>query len=503
MSGRFGRKAAFDAAVLSTVASLASYAGGMVISILIARSLGPAEYGQYAYAVWLTGLMAILGVSGFNNSAMRFISEYVGRDQVATSLAIHQRLRRQALLAVAGSTVLLVLAWQWVRPQGAESISTMLLLISLVAFTTKAMFMFESAAAKGYGRFWVEPACLASLAFVNVLGVSVLWHFHASLASFLVWFSFLSIAHLLLVLVLVRGQPKGVNPTTSIDDECRVRVAKHLRWSLVLAAVSVLASRSFETFLLNANAGAKEVGFFTIAVMLTRGGVDLLAGGLSSVMIPVMSHAFGVGGNERLRNVFLDASRYYQFVGLVLAGTAFFWAEPAIIMMYGDRYRPAVFALQVMVVGACLTMPNGGLMALLSATENQKLRVSFAVLSVSISALMAFLLVPRWGLHGALVSVTLSLGIVFIVTVVLIDRWLGFRLPYRALARQFMLAAFAALVAQLMLQWNEGLWGQVLAGTAYMLMFSGGSLFVGVWSAPEREMARIYLARLQVRSRRS
>lgn len=498
MSGNFGRKAVFNAALLSTFASLASYAGGMVVSILIARSLGPIEYGQYAYVVWLSGLMVTLGASGFNNSAMRFISEYVGAGKVATSLTIHRRLRNLVLAAVAGATMLLVVAWPWVRPQGTEALSNTLLLIALVGFSTKALFMFESAAAKGYGRFWVEAVCLSSLSVVNVLGVSILWNWHASLGPFLSWFAILSVAHLLLVMALVRGHPKGVEKPEPIDEELRARVAKHLRWGLVLAAVSVLASRSFETFLLNAHAGAKEVGFFAIAVMLTRSGVDLLAGGLSSVMIPVMSHSLGAGGNERLRKVFVEASRYYQFVGLVLAGMGYFWAEPAVILMYGERYRPVVFALQVLVVGACLMMPSGGLTALLSATENQKLRVSFSVLSVSFSALLAFLLVPRWGLNGALVSTTMSQWIVFIVTVILIDRWVGFRLPYGALARQFALAAMAAAVALLLVKLSWGLWGHVLAGVAYLLVFVGGSLLAGVWSPAERQMARGYLARLPV-----
>lgn len=495
-SGSFGPRALVSAAMLTTVASLASYAGGMVVSILIARSLGPFEYGQYAYVVWLCGLMLALSSSGFSNSAMRFISEFLGARRVETSLAIHQRLRRQVLAAIAGAALLLVASWPWVRPHGSESVSTLLLVISLAGFSTKALFMFESAAAKGYGRFWVEPACIASLAIVNVLGVLLLWHFHAALGSFLAWFAGLSFAHLVLVAVFVRGHPKGVDSPAPLDDELRSRVGKYLRWGLVLAAVSMLASRSFETFLLNSHASAKEVGFFAIAGMLTRSGVDLLAGGLSAVMIPVMSHALGAGGNDRLRHVFVEASRYYQFVGLVLAGTVYFWAEPAVMLMYGDRYQPVILALQVMVVGACLIMTGAGLNAVLMATENQKIRVSFSVLSVCTSALLAFGLVPRWGLNGALVSTTASQWIVFVAAVIMIDRSIGFRLPYAALARQLALAGAAVAVSFLVLEIIPGLWGHVLAGVAYLVLFTGGSLLVGVWSPAERELARGYLVRL-------
>lgn len=497
MSQRFGRKAALNAALLSTVASMASYAGGMVTSILVARALGPTDYGQYAYVVWLAGLMVTLASSGFSSSAMRFISEYVGRGEAAVSYAVHHRLRRQALLAVAAACLLLLLGWHWVRPQEVGSTSPVLLCIALVAFGSKSWFMFESAAAKGYGRFWVEPACLASLSVVNVAGVVVLWYLQSKLQWYLGWFAVLSVAHLVLVFALTRGESPGANGG-ALDESLRMRVGQHLRWGMVLAGVTVLASRSFETFLLNAHGGAQEVAFFSIAVMLTRSGVDLLAGGLSSVMVPVMSHAFGAGGNERLRKVFVDATRYYLFVGLTLAGLGWFWAEPAIILMYGERYRAVVQVLQVLVVGASLMMPSGGLTALLSSTENQRLRVWFMALSLLISATLAFTLVPRWGLQGALVSVTTSQWIVYIVTIAMVDRWLGFRLPYGALARQAGLAVLGVVVAAGAAFLVQGLGGQVTAGFVFLLVFVSGSWFAGVWSAAEREMVRGYLARLPV-----
>lgn len=327
MSGRFGRKAVFNAAMLSTLASLVSYASGLLVGILIARSLGPTEYGKYAYVVWLSGLMIALGSSGFNASAMRFISEYVGAEQPATSAAIHRRLRRQVLMAIGAACMLLTLIWPWVRPQGTESASATLLLIVIVGFSAKAQFMFESAAAKGYGHFWIDAAVLSLLAIVNAGGVVVLWKLHSELDMFLGWFALLSVAHLVLVVFLVQRR-KGVQVPAAMDNDLLDRLSRHVRWGIVLSVVGVLGGRSFETFLLNSHVGAREVGFFSIAAMLTRSGVDLLAGGLSSVMIPVMSHAFGGGGTERLQRVFVNATRYYQFVGLVLGGVGFFGLNP-------------------------------------------------------------------------------------------------------------------------------------------------------------------------------
>ncbi len=107
---------------------------------------------------------------------------------------------------------------------------------------------------------------------------------------------------------------------------------------MVLAFVAALSNKSVETLLLNRFAGAEAVGFFTIGASLTRGGVELLSSGLTTILMPTMAHAFGAGGIERVNRIASNAMRYYQFVGLLLAGVGVFWAEPVIAVMYGARY---------------------------------------------------------------------------------------------------------------------------------------------------------------------
>ena len=90
MSSRFGRIAALQAAFFVTASTYIAYAISIVVSAVVARSLGPADYGQYAYLVFIVGLLVMLANHGLTTSAIRFtgfskkMSEPTGPPVVAT-----------------------------------------------------------------------------------------------------------------------------------------------------------------------------------------------------------------------------------------------------------------------------------------------------------------------------------------------------------------------------------------------------------------------------------
>ena len=82
-----------------------------------------------------------------------------------------------------------------------------------------------------------------------------------------------------------------------------------------------------------ASVGPAEVGFFAIGAALTRGGVELLASGVNSVLMPLMAHGYGQGGTTRVHAILSDSLRLYGFAGLLLAGVGFMWADVAVWLL--------------------------------------------------------------------------------------------------------------------------------------------------------------------------
>ena len=81
-------------------------------------------------------------------------------------------------------------------------------------------------------------------------------------------------------------------------------------------------------------------------------------------------------------------------------------SRPGVVLMYGERYDAVVLALRVMIVVGGLTMGEAAFNALLSTTDNQRMRVVFACLSLVVTAGFAFTLVLMAVLAFALSMLT-------------------------------------------------------------------------------------------------
>lgn len=481
MSKAFGRTATVKAALLMTGSTYVSFALGLLVSALIARALGPEEFGRYAYLVWLSGLLVMLANNGLTTTVIRYISESLGRDRTDVASAVHGwllRLQRLSLLAV---SIGFLAAFHWLMPAGWAEHIALFGGVVLLSSAAKTMYLFDISAAKGSGQYVVEATSTVVVSVANMAGVAILFATHAPMSSYAVMFAVASLGYYVIAAWMLRR--RGIVPTrNSMEPELTASLKSHLFWTVVLAIAAAFGNKAAETFLLNHYVGAAEVGFFTVAASLSRGGVELLSSGLTSVLMPAMAHAYGAGGKSRAHSILSDSVRYFGFAGLLLSGVGFLWAELVVGLMYGSQYKAVTAVLQVMVIVAGLTLPQGAFGALLSTTDHQKLRAIVATLSVVVSALAAFLLVPNFGLTGAVISNAVSTLAIFVAVAILLSRQLAVRFPWAQLTRLMLSAVVAAGVAALVPLWHRSAWSLFFAGIVYAVAFILLSLRFGAWT---------------------
>lgn len=482
MSNQFGAKALFRSALLMTGSTYVAYAAGLVTNTLIARNLGPADYGRYAYLVWLSGVLVLLMNNGLTTSAIRFMSECLGRKDLEGAQRLHSWFRQRQVLAGVGVALVFLVALPFLKPSGWEGDLIFFAALALLASMAKAWYLFSISAAKGHGMFGVEAMSISVLSMVNLFTVVGMFFIGASLNVYLLLFVGISIAHPLMAKVQLRRA--GVHSSRGpIEPELMARVRPHLFWTVLSTLVWAFSNKSFETFLLNNLVGAEAVGFFTIAATLTRGGVELLSTGLTTVLMPSMANAYGAGGIERVARITGAAARLFHFFGLLLAGVGIFWAEPVIVAMYGTKFLPAAFLLQLMVVVRGLTLMNAAIGALFSVTDNQRVRAGEATLSVTLSAVMAFWLVPKYGLNGAIAAHAISTGLVFVYVLTALRIVLKVSLPWGDLMRTSA-AALLSLAIGAGLSWasNHALWAQLVAGILFLPLYLAATLLFRSWT---------------------
>ena len=477
MNARFGAVAAIRAALLMTGSTYIVFAIGLVVNALIARHLGPRDYGHYAYVVWLVGVLTIVANHGLTTTGIRFVAEALGQardaDPIQRWLA---RWQWFSLVVVLGA---FLLGYRALLPaDGVDTLWVFLVVVAVATFS-KAMFLFDISIGKGHGRFTIEAYSTLAVSVANAVCVLAFWWFGGSLDAFLWLFVAASIAYQVVAAWLLRRATGAPGPAP-LETDLLARMRPHLMWTIVLSLVAAFSNASAEIYLLNRLVGPVEVGYFVIAVSLTRGAIDMVASGLTSVLMPVMSHAFGSGGRDRVDAILSDSLRYFQFLGLLAAGVGAFWAESVVRLVYGSDYAAVTTILQWMLVAKGATLGEAAFGALLSTTDNQRLRAMFSAGTLVASLLLAVLLVPAYGLIGALAAYVASRVVLYVAGLGLLVRMLGMRLPLRELGGLSVAALLAAAGAMLPLWWF-GAGAGLAAGVVFGLLFLIAARYLGGW----------------------
>lgn len=482
-----GRLSALKAGALIAASTYVTTALGLLVGVIAARSLGPRDYGQYAYLLWLSGLLVVFGNHGLSITGIRFVSESLGRGEPQEARNVHQWLRRQqwlSVLVVLLGFIGVVLVW---RPAGWQEPIWLLIGVLAVSVIAKAIFLFDISIAKGYSRFSVEALTNMAMSLLYAAGVAILGWMNAKLSAFAIFFAVSSAAHIVMVSHLLNKE--GISPGEgACSPELLTRLKPHLAWTVVLVLVGTLSNKTIETLLLSALTGPEEVGFFAIATALTRGGVDLLSSTLTTMLMPMMAHAFGAGGMRKVNSLLSDAVRYFLFVGLILAGLGSLWAALGVSIMYGPRYEPVIDVLRVMMLAGGLTLAESAFGAVLSTTDHQKLRAGVSILALVFSAATAGILVPIYGLTGAVAAHAISRVLVLIIMGAGLVRMLHVTFPVRELLRLMASAIGAALLVTPLLWISASPWMQFFGGIVYLVSFIAATILLRAWQSKDGQL---------------
>ncbi len=167
MSKPFGKLATAKAALLVTGSTYVSFFFGLLVSAIIARGIGPADFGRYAYVVWLAGILVVVANNGLTSTGLRFISETLGKGANEAAKGIHGwLLRRQhvcVMISLGGFLVSLPLT---IPPDWGMPLAVFIGVVA-VSLIAKAYYIFDISAAKGHGQFAVEALSTTVLSGLN------------------------------------------------------------------------------------------------------------------------------------------------------------------------------------------------------------------------------------------------------------------------------------------------------------------------------------------------
>lgn len=465
---------------LNTLTSYVETALGLLSGIMVARALGPHDYGIYAFSVWLCGMVVYACNSSLTTSSVKFIAEARGSGSDEVAAAVAHRFRRMQTVWSTLCILVFCAAMALAMPKEWREYGWLLPVVAVVAIWSRAGFRMLSTIGEGFEKYEPENYTVIIAAVVNVVAIGLLVLGGAPVERYFIVYAGVGLLMAALVrrYLVTRQVPlrRGVIPV-----DFRVRMRRHVLITGVFVTLGLLSGRFFEMMLLKTHWTVVEVGYFAIASTLTRGAVELLASGLTAVLMPAMARYFGQGGKTSLARVFDESMRIYWFIGLLLTGLALAVTDGMIHVLYGTQYVEAVPIILVSLVITGLTCFSGASATALTAADHQMDRVYIAIATIAVNGAVAWLLVPRYGLSGAAVSIVVVRGFETILTHVCAARRLGTRLQRVAFLRFGAAGLAATLVAVPVAVLPEWRFAFVPAAVLFVILYLVGTVVFRAW----------------------
>lgn len=397
--------------------SLAVKAGSMgltlLVTVVLARALGPAGYGVYAYAFALVSLLGAPSQLGLPTLVLR----ETARAEAAGDGDLMRRVWRWAartaaltsLIIVGAAALALALAAGRLHADMAGAFAWGLVLIPVVALANLA-----GAALQGLRRvvqgqlqeFILRPGllALAVLAAVALMGAGALG---APLAMAL--HAAAALAGLVVTLWLLRRPtlpPQTYAP--SVPGESRAWLAA----TLPLAALTGMQ-------MINAQVGVLVIGLFGDAADVGVYRVVMQGG----TLLALSTHAIGMAAAPHMARLHAqdDLPRLQRLATTcALATTAItvpaclifmVWGREVLVIAFGSAYAAGGLALAVVAAGRLAGSFFGCIDTLLPMTGHERDSARSLAVSTTANLLLNLALVPRFGLIGAAAASTVALAL--------------------------------------------------------------------------------------------
>jgi len=389
---------------------------GLALSILIARTLGDVEFGNYSFALALTAIFAIFLDLGFN----RLIVREVARDKSAAPKYLGNIAIIKAILSVVVFGLIALIINLLNYPHDITmAVLIFGLYIIFIAFGDLSRATFRAFERMEYEALVsiIRQVIITSLGIAAVLmGYGLIQIAYAFLIGGIFYF----------IINFSICRRKFATPKLEIDFNFLKTAAKT---ALPLSFISIATIIYFriDTVMLSVMKGAAVVGWYNAAHNLVF-ALDPIPILFTAALFPFMATSF-ISSPDSLKATYERAQRYLLLLGLPLAVGTMLLSHRIILLFYGAQFTPAIVGLQILAWHILLFFMYNLLGNVLISINRQNQMAITAGSCALINVILNLALIPRFSYVGAAIATVITEAILFAVYFYFASKYL-YRLPF-------------------------------------------------------------------------
>ena len=399
---------------------------GLLLAVILARTLGPASYGIYAYVFALISLLAIPAQLGLPSLVLRETAKAHATEQ----WSMMRGLWRWATLAVGLISVLLALLVLLIGSFMFERFTSVQLAtfaFGLMLIPLIAMGNLRGAALRGLRRvvlgqlpeLVLRPGILILLLIVAMyltptrLSPSNAMGLHAVAAA-------LSFAIGAIMLWRVRPRELVATPRPEYAMHAWLAAA----WPLALVSGMQLINQNTDIIMLGLFCSAEEVGIYKVVVT----GASLVVFGLQAITMAIAPHfarLHAQGDRERLQRLVTLSARVVLISSLPVVLVLVFFGDVVLAYVFGKEYISGQIPLAILAFGQLVNAAMGSVGVLLTMTGNERDAARGVAIAAIVNVILNLILIPLLGMTGAALSGAITLTVWNLVMWRAVHRRLG------------------------------------------------------------------------------
>lgn len=455
-----------------TLAEIAGKGVGFVIALIVARYLGPENYGYYAFAISFVTLFQVVVDFGLRPYLVRELA----RDLSQAGKYVGNFVTLKIFLSVAMFAAVAAGLWIYGAPIDLFKLTIIATIyIVLMSFEDMLRGVFQAHEKMKYETIVRVVTKFAVLAFTIVV----------------VWLGFWTEA---IMWALVAGTFVGTAATFIICQKYFVKIRFQLdktflktalRQSILFAITNIFIAIYFkiDTVMLESMRGATEVGYYNTAYELVFAFM-FIPSVISGAIYPVISRFF----QEDRKKISALAGRlikYYALTAVALVVFLTLLGAPLIRLFFGAEYEPAIPLFQILSFVLVFVFVNFLVGTLLNASNRQIVSTIAAGVCAGINIGINFLLIPKYGAAGAAIATIITEAILGLISSWYLHRRLYPIFTIENLKKSLRLVVAISVTAAL--AYYLGRWNIYIATPVSLLVFAVLVFALRLFSDKDRE----------------
>jgi O-antigen/teichoic acid export membrane protein len=371
---------------------------GVLITVAIARHLGPEDFGKLNYGMAMLALIGVCASLGLDQVVQRdLIKTPEGRDRfLGTCMSL------KTLAGIAGYFFLVLIVQETVPDPTTRATC---FIVGLALFVNGSFTFdnwFQSQTQAKYSVYAQNAAFIGA-----TVARIVLLYLGAGLLAFAWCVSGEYVAAIILVLILFRIVVGPI--TTWRFDLAIARRWLSESWPLLLSGVAIIVYTRIDQIMLAHLAGERALGIYSAAVKVSEVSY-FVPGILATSLFPsiVRTRELGTEAYSIRRQHYFDLS---VVLAVAIALPTTLLAGPIIHLLYGYKYTEATPILCALVWATLFVFTGGARQQYLIAEGHMKFSFAATLAAAILNVVLNIFLIPRYEGFGAAIATLISYGL--------------------------------------------------------------------------------------------